>query len=273
MRTVASALRSQSIEHRFILSGNKQQLILLRGEDRQTAQVIIDQWTAGALPAPVFEQPKSSISINAKPAPLTLTLIFLGFVGFALAEFDMRLIHPFTFWDSSRALFLPFLEFSPWLDIGNGQIWRLITPIFLHFGAIHIIFNALWIWYLGTMLEFNQGRIATLVLVLIIGVTSNSAQAMVSEGIIFGGLSGVVHGLFAYCWLWGRLHKDSSVQLSSILFVVVTALMLLSPLGLFDIIVGGEIADTAHISGYTSGIAAALVITFLQRTGLKIGSR
>lgn len=269
MSAVANKLKSLGVEHRFILSGARQQLVLLRDEDCEIVANIIQQWRQGDLDNQLEEIKKSSIRIAHKPAPLTLFLVFLGFIGTALTAFGWEFIHPFTFWHSLRAEHLLFVDFNPWLDIKNGQLWRLITPVFLHFGPVHIIFNALWIWYLGTILELNQGRLITLILVLTIGVASNSAQAFVSEGIVFGGLSGVVYGLFAYCWLWGKMHKGSRVQLPDILFIVMTVLMLLSPLGIFDIIVGSEIADTAHISGYVTGLLCALAGSLLIKAGTK----
>ena len=266
MSAVAFHLKALNIQHRFILSGSCQQLILFDKDDLHPVANVLARWEAGHLATRIAGQSGPVLRLRNKPAPLTLLLIFLGFMGAALAGFGREFIDPFTFWNFS--VVSPF-NFNPWIDIQNGQVWRLVTPVFLHFGPVHIIFNALWVWYLGTILELNQGRLMTLALVLVISIVSNTAQAFVSDGAIFGGLSGVVHGLFAYCWLWGKMHKGSPVRLPDALFVVITAIMLLSPLGIFDIIVGGEIADTAHISGYITGLFCALAVYFLDFSFLK----
>ena len=263
MRAVTIYLQQIGIEHRFILTGSEQQLILLHPDEADATAQTIALWRAGKLVLSDNGRLKlPRINLIQQQAPCTLTLLFFAFLGTALAAFGEAFIHLFTFWDLTA--FLPALA-NPWVDISQGQIWRLITPVFLHFGIIHILFNALWFWYLGTIIEQNQGCLALLALILLIAAVSNSAQALVSGVQIFGGLSGVVYGLFAYCWLWGVLNRASAVCIPNALFVVITVLMLLSPLGLFDIIVGGEVADTAHISGYISGILIALVASFASR--------
>ena len=62
-----------------------------------------------------------------------------------------------------------FLEWNTALpEIRHGQLWRLITPIFIHFGPLHIFFNMLWLRDLGSMIEGRQSswRLALLVLVI-----------------------------------------------------------------------------------------------------------
>jgi len=39
------------------------------------------------------------------------------------------------------------------VEIWSGQIWRLLTPVFLHFMVIHILFNMMWLWDLGGTAE------------------------------------------------------------------------------------------------------------------------
>ena len=55
-------------------------------------------------------------------------------------------------------------------EVKSGQYWRLITPIFVHFGIMHIVFNSLWLWELGGAIERTSQTWKLGALVLGIGV-------------------------------------------------------------------------------------------------------
>ena len=50
--------------------------------------------------------------------------------------------------------------------LDGGEYWRLVTPIFLHFGIIHFVFNALWLALLGSKVERFAGHTQCLMLIL-----------------------------------------------------------------------------------------------------------
>lgn len=192
-------------------------------------------------------------------APVTLAFVLLGFAGAALVGFDyysLRFARLFLFYDSAQA-FTP--SANAWHNLLQGEYWRLFTPMFLHFGAIHIIFNALWFWFLGSRIENAYGSWALLALVLAMGVTSNVAQALVSFPIPFGGLSGVVYGLLAFVWLHWRVRRIPSFYLPPALFPLMVAFLLIGWTGALDLLIDGSVANTAHTAGFVSGLALAIM--------------
>jgi GlpG protein len=155
--------------------------------------------------------------------PVTYILIFISVVVFILSGFGHNMagvsslffgdrdIPDFlntSFWDAVKERFIHFQILLP--EIKHGQIWRLFTPIFLHFSVIHIFFNMLWMRDLGSMIEGRQSSWMLILLVLAIGALSNLAQFFY-DGPIFGGMSGVVYGLFGYVWIRGKIDPGSGL--------------------------------------------------------------
>ena len=93
-------------------------------------------------------------------------------------------------------------------EVAHGEVWRLITPIFLHFHFLHIFFNMMWLFDLGSMVEARESTWKLLLLVLFIGVISNLGSDY-AKGPAFGGMSGVIYGLLGYVWMKGKFDPAS----------------------------------------------------------------
>ncbi len=143
-------------------------------------------------------------------------------------------------------------------EIRHGELWRLFTPMFVHFGLPHLFFNMWWMFDLGTMIERRQSTRMLLVLVLVIAALSNFGQYLVG-GPGFGGMSGVVYGLIGYIWLRGKYDLTSGLFLHS---TTVTMAMLWFVLCLVGVI--PHIANTAHGVGLGVGIAWGYLSAFLE---------
>lgn len=52
-------------------------------------------------------------------------------------------------------------------QLSGWQIWRFVTPAFLHFSALHLIFNLMWWWYLAGLVERQLGTSKLLTLLLV----------------------------------------------------------------------------------------------------------
>src|SRR5882724_1635306 len=80
-------------------------------------------------------------------------------------------------------------------EISRGQFWRLFTPIFIHYGALHLIFNMMLFYQLGSMIEARQNSLFLLAFIAVSAALSNVAQYCYYHNPNFGGMAGVVYAL------------------------------------------------------------------------------
>jgi GlpG protein len=140
-------------------------------------------------------------------------------------------------------------------EILGGQLWRLVTPIVIHFGILHFIFNMLWLYDLGSVVEQRQGMRRMAILVLVTAVLSNLAQFFWS-GPGFGGMSGVVYGLLAYAWVQGNYNPRAGIGLHQNIAIMMLVWFVICWLGLV-----GNVANMAHTVGLVCGAGLGLVFS------------
>jgi GlpG protein len=133
-------------------------------------------------------------------------------------------------------------------EIYAGQVWRLITPIFLHFSILHLLFNMLWLRDLGSLIEARAGTLKLGLLVVTIGIASNFGQYLVA-GPMFGGMSGVVYGLFGYIWIRGKFDPTSGMFVTPQTIMIMVGWFVLCLTGMM-----GSIANAAHGVGLVMGM-------------------
>lgn len=145
--------------------------------------------------------------------------------------------------------------------IREGEVWRLITPVFLHGGLLHILFNMAWVWILCKQIEMRLNRFKFILLMLIIGVISNSVQYLVG-GPYFVGFSGIVVGLVGFIWMRQKVAawEGYPLEKGTIIFILIYIGAMLGLeivsllLKLFSVNISAHIANTAHIIGGLVGI-------------------
>ena len=192
------------------------------------------------------------------PTPVTYVVIgvcvaifvLLNFGGRASGQVKSALL--FVVPPAEDAEVLPHMFDS----IEAGQLWRLITPAFMHKGALHLIFNLMWMLDLGRRIEPVKGSGKLLLLVLATALLSCTAEAAwttlspfdklhYSE---FLGLSGVVSGLFGYCWACGRLRPYEQIRVGSQETGYMLGWLVICSFGFV-----GPIANAAHWGGLVAG--------------------
>ncbi len=176
--------------------------------------------------------------------PITCLFLAGGLLGALLVSLD-----PY----GGLWRFLLFPDFRSPAGPPPGEYWRWVTPIFLHFGAMHTAFNGLMLWLFGIPLESMRGGPRLAFLLLAAGVFSNYCQYIVSGSNLFGGLSGALYGLGGYIWVWNMLLPARAVPVPPALIGLLFISLALGLLGILDFIVGGRVANTAHLAGLGAG--------------------
>ncbi len=144
-------------------------------------------------------------------------------------------------------------------EVTAGQVWRLVTPILVHFGLMHILFNMMWLKDLGSMIEEKHGPVFFLIMVLVMAISSNLGQFLAS-GPSFGGMSGVVYGLLGYAWMRGKYDPGSGLYVSKHNVILMIVWFFLCLTGLM-----GNIGNASHGVGLGIGIIWGFISAKLKK--------
>ncbi|MDR2307823.1 MAG: rhomboid family intramembrane serine protease [Paucimonas sp.] len=268
-------LRRLQVPHRVVEEGQEQVLwappamaedvreLYRRYPEGNADLVVPPEALGGGLPA----QP--SLKEQAIACKVTTFVLFLCVVVAGLTSLgdNLATIGWFTF--------LPFqvqgeyLHFTPWLQaLGEGQWWRLVSPMLLHFGVLHLAMNGLWYWELGKRIELRQGPWVLLALTLLFSLVSNLAQHFTSGPSLFGGLSGVLYGLLGHVWLYQWLAPTPLFRLPRGVLVMMLIWLLICLSGVVGQLGFGQIANAAHVGGLLIGCLTGLLGGALARRRL-----
>ncbi len=147
-------------------------------------------------------------------------------------------------------------------EIWNGKWWGLFSAASQHFGFIHLAFNMLWLYRLGTAIERAFGSLACLGLILGAAFVSSGFQMAVTVNPLTAsaGMSGVVYAMAGFLWTgWRR--EPGVVDF----FNASTARFFLGWQVLCFLLTWSNImpiANTAHLSGLAFGLALGALVGF-----------
>ncbi|GIZ12112.1 rhomboid family intramembrane serine protease [Pseudomonas sp. NCCP-436] len=262
-----SLLRRLQVPHRVTEEGGKQVLWV---PDESLAVQVRElyarqpQGDAGA--EPQQEAVREGFLSQLRRSPLTALVLLSTFIVFAvtLAGENFSTIRWLSFVDfrvDGERIYLTYLEAT----FDSGQWWRLITPMLIHFGWLHLAMNSLWYWELGRRIEFRQGAIGLLGLTLLFALASNFAQYWWAGPSLFGGLSGVLYGLLGHCWIYQRLAPNAAYRLPPGVLVMMLAWLAICMTGIFELLQFGAIANAAHVGGLLAGCLTGLLGGMLAR--------
>ncbi len=147
--------------------------------------------------------------------------------------------------------------------IQAGEYWRLVVPIFLHIGILHLACNSWGLWVLGRQLEALYGSARFVVIYVVTGIAAFVASYFLSPPLGVGaGASGSLFGLFGVFAAFAFRYKGEVPELlrrsirNQILFWILVNLVLT-----FSI---PQIDRAGHIGGLLAGVVAGWMIPYAR---------
>lgn len=109
------------------------------------------------------------------------------------------------------------------------QYYRFFTPIFVHFGLEHILFNSIVLYFMGSQIEAIYGHVRYFLIYMFSGALGNAfSMAFHSENVLSAGASSSILGLFGAFLIFGyHFRNNPAIQgqmRTFLLFVVMTFL-------------------------------------------------
>lgn len=141
-------------------------------------------------------------------------------------------------------------------DIEHGQWWRILTGNLTHTNSAHLAMNIAGLWVVSWLFQPTVRVVASVLLLssAVIGVA-----LLATDLDYYLGLSGALHGLFAYCALheWQNGRKSSAWLVLGIIAKVVWE-QSMGASATTEALIGDSVAISAHLAGMLGGFSAAL---------------
>ena len=135
----------------------------------------------------------------------------------------------------------------------DGQVYRLISSVFLHASIFHLLFNVYALFIIGNQLENYIGKFKFLVIYLISALSGSLMSCIFTQGISVGA-SGAIFGLLGSLLYFGYHFR---VYLGSIIKTQIIPLIILNLfLGFMD----SSIDNAAHIGGLLGGYLSTMAL-------------
>jgi len=142
------------------------------------------------------------------------------------------------------------------LPVADGELYRLITSGFLHYGFIHIAFNMYALFIVGRLLEPAIGTLRFVALYFASLLAGSFGALLLSPNSLTAGASGAIFGIFAAAFVIarGRRLEGIAAQLGILLLINIALTF-----GIPGISIGG------HLFGAAGGALCALAIVAGER--------
>lgn len=187
-----------------------------------------------------------------KESPVTIFLLALT----TLVFIAMQLIY-FGNATSNQAIFNAGGMYGAYVSLFSSQLWRLVTPIFVHIGWEHFFFNMLTLYFVGQMAEQIWGHHKFLALYVLSGIVGNIFTLFFTPNVIAAGASTSLFGVFAAIMVVGYFGRNPYLKELGRNYQALIIINLIFNLFTPSIGIAG------HIGGLVGGILCAVFLPTL----------
>ena len=141
--------------------------------------------------------------------------------------------------------------------VAEGQVWRMLTSMFLHGSFVHLAVNMLALFFLGTFAEQVMGRGKFFALYLVSGISGGLALLYFGDlQTVAVGASGAIFGLVG-----GIMGLAIQQGMFSWQNPIIRQLLILTVINLFIGASIPQVSNTAHIGGLIGGAAFGWIVS------------
>ena len=196
-----------------------------------------------------------------KKEPMTVLFILLNILIFLVVDFTGGSENTVHMIECGAAY--------PPLILENGEVYRLFTCMFLHFGIYHIANNMLVLFVLGQRLEPVVGKLKFVLIYLLGGLGGNifsiAMEMKKSEYAVSAGASGAIFAVMGAMIYVVVRHRGKIQDLS------VRQMMIMAGFSLYFGFTSAGVDNVAHVGGMVCGlILAALLYHPRKSSGRRI---
>lgn len=188
------------------------------------------------------------IGINRKNT-VTISIIFVNIIYFIFLEMNGG--------SNSTRVMLEYGAAFP-VNIENGEYYRLVTSMFMHFGIDHIANNMLILVLLGGKLEDTVGHVRFFTIYMLSGILANIAsdwvQNYTGDVAVSAGASGAIFGVVGALLYVLILNRGRIRDLN--LYQIVISLVFMLYAGFKTT----GVDNTAHVAGAISGFVLCMIL-------------
>jgi membrane associated rhomboid family serine protease len=151
--------------------------------------------------------------------------------------------------------------------LANGEWWRLVTPVLVHGGLIHLLFNMYFLYLVGPLVEQLYGSARFVLLYLVTAAAGSAASFIFGGPAPSVGASGAIFGLCGVLVAVSAVHRPildrrGRAVMSQIGMLVVLNLVI----GFGFDAMGANIDNAAHVGGLLAGLWLGFVLPPVRAT-------